>query len=132
MAISIPFLGRRSSGEDKPAKQKAASGAPRPLPIIGRLSTGKQLQILTGLLVLFLAADAVIVALDTRKGTFDTQWIASVGKIQMLSQRLAKAAQQASQGNREAFKQLRDSRPAPNAKIQIAGDAPANAPRSVK
>ena len=28
----------------------------------------------------------------------------------MLSQRLAKAAQQASQGNREAFKQLRDSR----------------------
>ena len=110
MAISIPFLGRRSSGEDKPAKQKAASGAPRPLPIIGRLSTGKQLQILTGLLVLFLAADAVIVALDTRKGTFGTQWIASVGKIQMLSQRLAKAAQQASQGNREAFKQLRDSR----------------------
>jgi len=33
-----------------------------------------------------------------------------VGKIRMLSQRLAKAAQQSSQGNREAFKQLRDSR----------------------
>ena len=32
----------------------------------------------------------------------------SVGKIQMLSQRLAKAAQQASQGNAEAFKQLRE------------------------
>jgi twitching motility protein PilJ len=33
-----------------------------------------------------------------------------VGKIRMLSQRLAKAAQQASQGNVEAFKQLRESR----------------------
>ena len=112
MAISIPFLGRRGGGDEKPAKQKAQApqGAARPLPLIGRMSTAKQLQILTGLLVLFLAADAVIVALDTRKGTFGTQWIASVGKIQMLSQRLAKAAQQASQGNREAFKQLRDSR----------------------
>jgi twitching motility protein PilJ len=39
-----------------------------------------------------------------------TVYIATVGKIRMLSQRLAKAAQQASQGNREAFKQLRQSR----------------------
>jgi twitching motility protein PilJ len=116
MAFSIPFFGRRSSSDDdKPAKQKTQAPAARgsggrALPLIGRLSTGKQLQILTGLLVVFLAADAVIVALDTRKGTFGTQWLASVGKVQMLSQRLAKAAQQASQGNRDAFKQVRDSR----------------------
>ena len=44
------------------------------------------------------------------KRTFNTLYVAAVGKIRMLSQRLAKAAQQASQGNREAFKQLRDSR----------------------
>jgi len=116
MALKLPFIGRDAKADAKPAKSKAqaapraAGMAGRPLPLIGRMTTGKQLQILTGLLVLFLAADAVIVALDTRQGNFGTQWIASVGKIQMLSQRLAKAAQQASQGNREAFKQLRESR----------------------
>jgi twitching motility protein PilJ len=52
----------------------------------------------------------VIVAVDTRQSTFATIYVASVGKIRMLSQRLAKAAQQASQGNAEAFKQLRESR----------------------
>ena len=56
-----------------------------------------------------LAIDAVVVMIDTRRG-IRTIYIATVGKIRMLSQRLAKAAQQASQGNREAFKQLRDSR----------------------
>jgi twitching motility protein PilJ len=54
--------------------------------------------------------DAAVVAYDTRQGTFATIYVSTVGKIRMLSQRLAKAAQQSSQGNREAFKQLRDSR----------------------
>ena len=51
-----------------------------------------------------------MVWLDARQSTFGTMYIATVGKIRMLSQRLAKAAQQASQGNLEAFKQLRESR----------------------
>jgi twitching motility protein PilJ len=70
----------------------------------------RRLQLLIGALVVLLAIDAAVVAVDTRQGTFGTIYIATVGKIRMLSQRLAKAAQQASQGNREAFKQLRDSR----------------------
>jgi twitching motility protein PilJ len=61
-------------------------------------------------LVAFLVIDAAVVAYDTRQGTFATLYASTVGKIRMLSQRLAKAAQQSSQGNREAFKQLRDSR----------------------
>src|SRR5687767_15716990 len=69
-----------------------------------------KLQVLIGALVLFLALDATVVWLDARQGTFGTLYIATVGKIRMLSQRLAKAAQQASEGNREAFKQLRESR----------------------
>ncbi len=48
--------------------------------------------------------------MDARQATFNTLYVSSVGKIRMLSQRLAKAAQQASQGNPVAFKQLRDSR----------------------
>jgi hypothetical protein len=47
--------------------------------------------------------DAGIVVYDAREATFNTLYVAAVGKIRMLSQRLAKAAQQASQGNREAF-----------------------------
>ena len=80
------------------------------LPLLGKLPSGRQLQILTGALVFFLLVDAAVVWLDARQSTFGTIYIATVGKIRMLSQRLAKAAQQASQGNLEAFKQLRDSR----------------------
>jgi twitching motility protein PilJ len=106
-ALKLPFIGRRAEAdedEQAPAQagQKRASG--------GGMSTARKLQILIGLLVVLLAVDGVIVALDARQGTFGTLYIASVGKIRMLSQRLAKAAQQASQGNVEAFKQLRESR----------------------
>ena len=80
------------------------------LPLLGKLSSARQLQILTGALVFFLLVDAAVVWYDARQSTFGTFYIATVGKIRMLSQRLAKAAQQASQGNLEAFKQLRESR----------------------
>ena len=110
--IKLPFLGRNGADAAETAP-KAATPQSRPasrLPLIGRLATGRQLQILTILLVLLLAVDAAVVAIDTRQGTIGTIYIATVGKIRMLSQRLAKAAQQASQGNAEAFKQLRESR----------------------
>ena len=123
MAIKIGALklfgGSAAKAEPK-AKPKAAakpaaaaSGGgflSRPLPLVGRLTTGKQLQIFATLLGLFLVVDAAIVAIDLRQSTFGTVYISTVGKIRMLSQRLAKAAQQASQGNVEAFKQLRQSR----------------------
>jgi twitching motility protein PilJ len=82
-----------------------------------------KLQVLIGVLVLLLALDAAVVWLDARQGTFGTLYVATVGKIRMLSQRLAKAAQQASQGNLEAFKQLRDSRDefAVQMKLLLAG-----------
>src|SRR5687767_8395017 len=69
-----------------------------------------KLQVLILVLVLLLAVDVGVVLYDARQGTVGTLYIATVGKIRMLSQRLAKAAQQASEGNREAFKQLRESR----------------------
>jgi hypothetical protein len=65
------------------------------LPLLGKLTSGRQLQILTGALVFFLLVDAAVVWLDARQSTFGTIYIATVGKIRMLSQRLAKAAQQA-------------------------------------
>jgi twitching motility protein PilJ len=77
-----------------------------PLPKRG---TGRRLQLLIAALIVLLLVDAAIVWVDARQATFGTIYIATVGKIRMLSQRLAKAAQQASQGNLEAFQQLRDS-----------------------
>src|SRR3954447_8648709 len=112
LALKLPFVGRRSAART-PARAepvRSRSWLARPVPPLGRLSTAKQLQILTTVLVAFLVVDAAVVAYDTRQSTFATLYVSTVGKIRMLSQRLAKAAQQSSQGNREAFKQLRDSR----------------------
>src|SRR5689334_1468856 len=110
LALKLPFVGRRRAPLAHAEPVRSRSWLARPLPLIGRLSTGKQLQVLTTALVAFLVIDAAVVAYDTRQGTFATIYVSTVGKIRMLSQRLAKAAQQSSQGNREAFKQLRDSR----------------------
>src|ERR1041385_2533676 len=126
LALKLPFLGRRAknapvAAQAEPAKSR--SWLARPLPPIGRLSTAKQPQAPPTGLVLFLVVDAAVVAYDTRQGTFATIYVSTVGKIRMLSQRLAKAAQQSSQGNREAFKQLRDSRDefAKSVKLLLAG-----------
>src|SRR6185503_10049792 len=97
----LPFFGRKAAAEEAQVpKAQAKTGSPG----------AKRLQLLIAALIALLAIDAAVVAVDTRQGTFGTVYIATVGKIRMLSQRLAKAAQQASQGNTEAFKQLRDSR----------------------
>ena len=109
-ALKLPFGRRAAPAEAPDAAPRSSSWLGRPLPLLGRLSTGKQLQVLTTALVVFLIATAGLVTYDTRQGTFATLYVATVGKIRMLSQRLAKAAQQSSQGNREAFKQLRESR----------------------
>jgi twitching motility protein PilJ len=127
-ALKLPFAARGESPEapasarPAPAKAKAPRTS-QPLWIIGGLSTARQLQILTFGLVSLLLADAALVAYDTRQSTFATVYVATVGKIRMLSQRLAKAAQQASQGNRDAFKQLRESRDefAASVKLLLAG-----------
>jgi twitching motility protein PilJ len=101
--FKMPFLARDSAGASQAAKTGRATGA-------AEWSIGRKLKLLVTLLALLLLIDAGVVIYDARQATFNTLYVAAVGKIRMLSQRLAKAAQQASQGNREAFKQLRESR----------------------
>ena len=111
-ALTLPFMGR-SDEEAAPAPargQRATAPSSTGVPLIGRLGTGRQLSVLTLLLVVLLALDGLVVAYDARQATFGTLYVASVGKIRMLSQRIANVAQQASQGNLEAFKQLREGR----------------------
>src|SRR5439155_20148454 len=127
LALRLPFVGRNADAEgasETRATTPAAAGFfARPLPLIGRLAIGRQLQLLTAVLILLLLADGAIVAYDTRQSTIGTMYIATVGKIRMLSERLAQAAQQASQGNAAAFRQPKDSRDelAPPAKLLLGG-----------
>ncbi len=107
-SLKLPFAkSGRSQEHAKPAATSAGSGG---LPLIGGLPAARQLQILVGALAVSLAIVATLVVIDARQASFGTIYIASVGKIRMLSQRLAKAAQLASRGSAEAFKELRSSR----------------------
>ena len=80
----LPFFGRKAAAEETQVpKAQAKAGS----------ASVKRLQLLIAALIALLAIDAVVVAVDTRQGTFGTIYIATVGKIRMLSQRVAKAAQ---------------------------------------
>ncbi len=98
--LKMPFVARGGGGPG--ATPAVASTAPS--------GSGRKLKFLVVLLAVVMTVNGLVVVYDARQATFNTLYVAAVGKIRMLSQRLAKAAQQASQGNREAFKQLRESR----------------------
>jgi twitching motility protein PilJ len=112
--LKMPFLGREAAAVHGGGGATAGKVAG-----LWRRTGGRKLQVLAGLLALLLAVDAGIVVYDAREATFDTIYVATVGKLRMLSQRLAKAAQQASQGNRLAFKELRESRDEFAALVQL-------------
>ena len=112
----------KSQASAKKAKAKGAAPAQsavvhghgqagkRPLPVIGHLSFTRQMQILGGMLALLLAVIATMVAIDANMGTQGTAYVAASGDMRMLSQRIAKEAQQGLQGNGPAFARLQRSR----------------------
>src|SRR4051794_3444762 len=102
--LKLPFVART------PAAEHSAAGGSVGWRSRIRERFGRRLPLLTALLAIVILVDAAIVIYDAREATFNTMYVAAVGKLRMLSQRLAKAAQQASQGNAAAFKQLRESR----------------------
>src|SRR5690348_12832024 len=104
--LKMPFLGREAA----PAASSGGDAAVGKVAGLWRRAGGRRLPVLATLLAVLMLLDAGVVVYDAREATFDTIYVAMAGKLRMLSQRLAKSAQQASQGNREAFKQLHDSR----------------------
>src|SRR3954470_11471824 len=100
--FKMPFMARDGAA--------AAQAAAKPSRATAQAAIGRRVKLLAVLLAALLAVDGAIVVYDARQATFGTMYVAAVGKLRMLSQRLAKAAQQASQGNAAAFKQLRESR----------------------
>src|SRR5260221_13139496 len=117
----MPFVAR-----DAGVEASCVGASPGWRARFGLRMRGRRLPFLAGLLALLILIDAAVVVFDARQATFNPVYVAAVGKIRMLSQRLAKAAQQASQGNSEAFKQLRDSRDEFAAVVTLptAGGAP--------
>ncbi len=126
MATNLDVIKGPLAGSPKPAQatdtgraQTRAGSQPRAaapgntagggLPLIGRLPVGKQLQILTGALIFFLAIDAVFVYFNTRQAAQNAVYLSTATELQMLSQRIANSAQQAVQGGAAAFTQLRQS-----------------------
>src|SRR3989440_5604080 len=101
--LKMPFVAR--GGGASRQRDVTVGRALRPAGFAGR-----KLRVLVRLVALVLLIDAALVVYDARQATFNTIYVATVGKLRMLSQRLAKAVQQASEGNRDAFKQLRESR----------------------
>jgi twitching motility protein PilJ len=104
MAFKLPNPFKRAAKNTKMAKKKISK------PLLGKLSVGKQLQVLSVALLAFLAIAVVSAYFDNRVAAQGTRYIAESSKLLMLSQRLAKDAQQGLLGNFGAFEGLSQGR----------------------
>ena len=119
MALKLPsFLtGKTGPAEDTSQstimdnlQQATVRGGRFKLPGIGDKPVGTQLQLLGGMFVFFLFIVAVSAWMDNRTATYGTAYTSAAGQMRMLSQAIAKSAQQALQGNAAAFAELKESR----------------------
>lgn len=120
-ALQMPRLWPRKAApvDDTIAGRPQRSGR---LAMLKGLSANQQLAILIGLLLACLAVDALLVHVESTQSTYATTYIARAGKLRTLSQRLAKAALQATFGNVAALKQLRESRDEFSATVKLLLD----------
>jgi twitching motility protein PilJ len=92
------------------SKDNLAGSTGQSAPAASSLLVGKRLRILGGLFALFLLIVLVVTAISMRQVRHGAAYLEIVGRMQMHSQRLAKASQQAVLGNISSFVQLQDSR----------------------
>ncbi|HUX91616.1 MAG TPA: methyl-accepting chemotaxis protein [Gallionellaceae bacterium] len=104
MAFNLSNLFKKAAENPKMAKKKMST------PLLGKLPVGKQLQLLSVALLAFLAIAVVSAYFDNRVAAQGTRYIAESSKLLMLSQRLAKDAQQGLLGNFTAFEGLSQGR----------------------
>ncbi len=104
MAFKFPNPFKRTADKTKTAKKKVTT------PLMGKLPVGKQLQMLSVALLAFLATAVVSAYFDNRLAAQGTRYIAESSKLLMLSQRLAKDAQQGLLGNFGAFEGMSQGR----------------------
>jgi len=95
---------------DQLRSTKSEVGMPSKLPGLGNLPVTKQFQVLGGLLVVFLLLAVAMIFVDGRQAGQSATATATATEMQMLSQRLARGATLAAQGQASAFASVRDSR----------------------
>jgi twitching motility protein PilJ len=98
-----PQLVSTAPAADSPGAKKR--GAPA-----GARSFRSRMQVLMLLLIGVFLAIVVVGLLAIRTTSYGTAYVGAAGQMRMLSQRLAKEAQQGLQGNAEAFARLKRSR----------------------
>lgn len=84
--------------------------APKPLPVIGKFTAATQNKVAGYLLVTSLAVAGALGYLGTSSLSGDTKNTEIATTVQMLTQRLAKAAQLATTGDETGIKQVRETR----------------------
>ncbi|MBC7943786.1 MAG: type IV pili methyl-accepting chemotaxis transducer N-terminal domain-containing protein [Burkholderiales bacterium] len=89
---------------------KEIEAGPSRLPLVGNLPITKQFQILGALLLLLLVLGALMIFIHDRRQVLGGVRDATANEMKMLSQRLAKSAQQAVNGNPRGFDHLQESR----------------------
>jgi twitching motility protein PilJ len=107
MAFKLPFkLGTKQAAPKVAAATGSTASARSVL-------AGRNLRlVLVPMLVVVLVVAGILVFVNARDSKYGAFHIADAGQLRMLSQRLAKAAQQSVLGNPEAFKQVSASRDA--------------------
>ncbi len=108
LKINIPF--KLNNLFKKSANAPRKTGAPMVIPLLGRMPIGKQLQLLGVSLLVFLMIAVVSAYFDNRAASYGTAYVEESSRLLMLSQRLAKDAQQSLAGNFNAFEGLTQSR----------------------
>jgi twitching motility protein PilJ len=85
---------------------------PERIPLISKVSPAQRQQLLVGTLLVSLTLAAILIVWNTIQVGNRAEYIEISTRLQMLSQRYTKTAQQAVLGNKFAFGQLEDSRKA--------------------
>jgi twitching motility protein PilJ len=92
--------------KSKSLKKESETSESMPLPLLGKLSTHAQLQVLGGVAVLALLVAVVAAFLDYRATTIGARYIELSGRLLFLTQRVTKDASQAVSGNPTAIDAL--------------------------
>ncbi len=110
MALKIKLPLNLNNPFKKSAAPAQKAGAAVAIPLIGHMPIGKQLQVLGVSLLVFLMIAVVSAYFDNRAAQYGAEYIEESSRLLMLSQRLAKDAQQSLAGNFNAFEGLTQSR----------------------
>ena len=105
------------------------------VPLIGHLPIEKQYLYTVSALVLFLALSVATLIWNTVRVGRNAEYVATSTEMQMLSQRIAKSAQQGALGNTAAFKQLDESEKQFDKsfkKLTVGGDGLPASPSSIQ